>query len=133
MAFYRTKRIDLSEFDPKWNESFILVKTSGLQQVFDIQRNITKKQGVIKTLSKIIEDPQSTDEQVEKAESDIMKESEAIVALTYRIIEDAFVSGMIYDNDEQKTRPLLREEIKLLDTEITKSIIGSIQGEVPKA
>lgn len=133
MAFYRTKRIDLAEFDPKWNESFLIVKTSGLQQVFDLQKNITKRQATIKQLSAIVENPESSEIEVENAEKKIIEESQSIVALTYKIIEDAFVSGMIYDNDEEKTRPLLREEIKLLDTEITKAIIGRIQGEVPKA
>ena len=133
MAFYRTKRIDLSAFDPKWNESFVIVKTSGLQQVFDLQKAITQKQSVLKELSEKLESSDITEKDSAKYEKQIIEESQNIVSLTYKIIEDSFVSGMIYDNDEQKARPLLREEIKLLDTEVTKTIIGNIQGEVPKA
>jgi hypothetical protein len=133
MAFYRTKRVELAEFDPKWSESFVLVKTTGLQDIFNKKKEIGHKNQEVQKLQKLSEKPGVTAEELEEYDTKATKLAGEIVALTYKMVSDVFVSGMIYDNDEDKTRPLLAEELKEFDSEVLKKVIEELTGNVPKA
>lgn len=95
--FFRTERINLGEFDPSWEKSFILVKVLGSAKVLEFKKMVNE-----------------------------LKEEEQTLQFMQDLIGDNFVSGMIFDLDQKTEVALTKEDLQQFDQSIMTRIIEII-------
>ena len=115
----RKIRVELSEFDSDWKDSFILLYTGGVQDQLDTGKKLRKNAREEKKLTDLKES--SKDEKyIEEQDKKLDELAKEIFNIFYDAVSEHFLGGMIYDYDLKTTRELKKEDIVLFDTQIYK-------------
>jgi hypothetical protein len=117
MAIRRTKRIELKEFEPLWNESYLIVQMQGYLEIQEFQKEV-----------KVIQN------ELNKAETDkeIAEASDKLFTHLVNYLQSRFVSGLIYDFDLKANRAFEKEDFKELDLEVLMYLVESALGTLKK-
>lgn len=105
MAIRRQMRINLAEYDPSWNESYIILYSKTYE---DIER------------AKIKAD--------ELAKRGTMDDGLETIKVMIQNIEDSFVKGIIFDSDLNQNRELVKEDIKQLPLDVIRDLNQHVMG-----
>jgi hypothetical protein len=127
----RKIRVDLSEFDADWKDSFILLYTGGVQDQLDTGKRLRKNAREEKRITDLKES--SKDEKyIEEQDKKLDELAKEIFNIFYDAVSDHFLGGMIYDYDLKTTRELKKEDIVLFDIEVIKKAYSRLVGIVEK-
>lgn len=127
----RKVRVELSEFDSDWKDSYILLYTGGVQDQLDIGKKLRKNAREEKRITDLKES--SKDEKyIEEQDKKLDELAKDVFDIFYNSVSEHFLGGMIYDYDLKANRELKKEDIVLFDIEVIKRIYGRLVGNVEK-
>lgn len=127
----RKLRVDLSSFDPEWQDCYILLSSSGIEDQLNLQKKIRHIERDQKKIEKQIEieEVEQLKEDLEDRLDDLTKDLGMII---YDEIKRHFISGIIFDFDEKKSREMTLSDINSLDLEVIKSVYSRLAGVLEK-
>lgn len=142
MKYFRQKRIDLTDIDARWNGCYLMIGTKGFMEVQALQREISKIQNKLE-LNEIkqrkarrkLEDVSLEDEAIADLgalQNENIDLSSELIRLFVNITKENFISGLVYDNDMEATRPATAEDIEGFDNETLTRTVGAVLGNVEK-
>lgn len=127
----RKIRVDLSQFDPDWQDCFILLVSAGIDDQLGLQKHIRKIEREQKEIDKKIKEIKE-DKKIQELEDKSDELTKKMGYVIYDQVEQHFLSGIIYDFDEKKSREMKKEDIRALDLEVIKFVYGRLAGVLEK-
>lgn len=145
MAIRRQKRINLDQFDPSWEGTFLLIYTVSFNAIQDFRRDVSKLQKKLEDINRDIKklerrleeetDEVKTDElysQLDVANVERDKLAELMISKMSKLISDNFVGGQVFDSDAKSKREAVKEDINAFDNEVIEHLASAVTGSDPK-
>ncbi len=143
MAKTRQDKLSLTDLDPSWENSHIVVSVLGYRQFMDLQRSERARQREISLIEQKIKKVQN--QIAENPEDELLYEklnelsdkadtlSEQQVETSWSLVKNNFISGTIFDKDSKQNIPLTKENIEeYFDVGIVDRLAKKIAGVIEK-
>lgn len=130
MSIARTRRIELTEYDPLWKDCFILLKMMSFRETIDLQKEVRASERSIYKADKAFRKLDDDSPDYEKLQDELDKVNAEHMGLLVKIIQRNLKGGKIHDGEN--LRDIIAEDIEDFDIELITEFIAVLSGQNSK-